>query len=213
MALNKALTLGLQLTKWVSGIFCILVGLGLAMRFGFWFFCLLSLMLGLCLLPYTHRKIQKLVTFNLSYKVIFAIFCIYFVAMFIPPSSVGIRNSTAQKTSEPVAAAIPTQSNNFDSSNISKEDVAKARAVKIVTMQLKDPSSGTFGDRFVMHGSWVCGTVNAKNSFGGYTGMMPFIVNVDSGWTQVLDQSGVYLFKDYYLPLCQGRKPKSLSVR
>lgn len=49
---------------------------------------------------------------------------------------------------------------------------------------LKDPESARFGEfRAVEDGAkgvvTVCGTVNAKNSFGGYTGMQPFIGALD----------------------------------
>lgn len=46
---------------------------------------------------------------------------------------------------------------------------------------LKDPNSAMFGDQFFASrevgkpGITVCGYVNAKNSFGGYTGQKPFM--------------------------------------
>lgn len=45
---------------------------------------------------------------------------------------------------------------------------------------LKDPDSARFGDIFLASVDdkgviTVCGYVNAKNSFGGYTGMEPFL--------------------------------------
>lgn len=45
---------------------------------------------------------------------------------------------------------------------------------------LKDPGSAQFGARMATRDQesgtiWVCGYVNAKNSYGGYTGMSPFL--------------------------------------
>ncbi len=47
-------------------------------------------------------------------------------------------------------------------------------------MSLKDPDSAKFGPKFSASSSGgeaitVCGLVNAKNSYGGYTGMKPFL--------------------------------------
>jgi len=53
--------------------------------------------------------------------------------------------------------------------------LASKEAVKA---NLKDPNSAEFKNmRLVkyLNGHVVCGTVNAKNSFGGYTGFTPFI--------------------------------------
>lgn len=48
-----------------------------------------------------------------------------------------------------------------------------------VRKSLKDPGSATFGPMTAAQEgkdhSWVCGVVNAKNSFGGYTGNRPFM--------------------------------------
>jgi len=51
---------------------------------------------------------------------------------------------------------------------------AKVRAG--VLENLRDPQSARFGlMRARMEGGvlWVCGTVNAKNAYGGYTGFLP----------------------------------------
>lgn len=51
-----------------------------------------------------------------------------------------------------------------------------------VAAHLKDPESARFGPMRVQSRTWnghdelvVCGWVNAKNSFGGYTGQTPYI--------------------------------------
>lgn len=52
-----------------------------------------------------------------------------------------------------------------------------------VARLLKDPESARFNSPFVASktpkGITVCGFVNAKNSFGGYTGDKPFLVGGD----------------------------------
>lgn len=54
---------------------------------------------------------------------------------------------------------------------------------------LKDPESARFGGQVAGRDSkgaiWVCGTVNAKNSFGGYTGMKPYIGGVEGNRAQI----------------------------
>jgi hypothetical protein len=44
-----------------------------------------------------------------------------------------------------------------------------------VTASLKDPDSARFAPFRRGKGSAVCGSVNARNGFGGYTGMEPFV--------------------------------------
>lgn len=59
----------------------------------------------------------------------------------------------------------------------SPTEIANAR--QAVLYQLKDPDSARFRDEFSMaktHTRAVCGQVNSKNSFGGYTGFHRFIV-------------------------------------
>jgi hypothetical protein len=62
---------------------------------------------------------------------------------------------------------------------------AFALARKRVTESLKDPSSAQFGvefsrktHQFGVPFDRVCGTINAKNSFGAYTGMQIFSYNI-----------------------------------
>ena len=61
------------------------------------------------------------------------------------------------------------------------EEIENAKAT--VINQLKDPESARFGEFWAMNGTngrrTICGYVNAKNSFGGYTGRKMFTVNED----------------------------------
>lgn len=54
---------------------------------------------------------------------------------------------------------------------------------------LKDPESARFGGQVAGRDSkgviWVCGTVNAKNSFGGYTGIKPYIAGVEGNLAKI----------------------------
>jgi len=72
------------------------------------------------------------------------------------------------------------------------QDIAKA-AMALAREQLKDPDSAKFADvrvlNFTAQGTTItmtCGTVNAKNSYGGYVGAKPFWV-YDGRFTQTFD--------------------------
>ncbi|MDO1476496.1 hypothetical protein [Comamonas thiooxydans] len=65
-------------------------------------------------------------------------------------------------------------------------------AKKTVISQLKDPESARFGEIFALSGTngkrSVCGYINAKNSYGGYTGDKMFSI-ISSG-SVVIQGSG-----------------------
>lgn len=70
-------------------------------------------------------------------------------------------------------AAIPANGDEPDVPEI-------ARAKKIVTDRMKDPTSVMFKDVvFFKEKQTVCGSINAKNSYGGYTGYQLFVVGAD----------------------------------
>lgn len=75
------------------------------------------------------------------------------------------------------APAPVTQSNLTVPYQPTKAEVAAIQ--KAVTDKLKDPGSAQFGlmtaGKTVTGGIVACGYVNAKNSFGGYVGMSPYI--------------------------------------
>jgi hypothetical protein len=54
-----------------------------------------------------------------------------------------------------------------------------ALAKKAVSTQLKDPMSAQFG-QMVRNADSVCGTINAKNGFGGYVGSAPFVFSIEN---------------------------------
>ena len=85
----------------------------------------------------------------------------------------GCQTEAGTLAAQPVAMKAP-----------SPGDEIKAKAA--VKRVLKDPSSATFEGLFTHPGA-VCGFVNAKNSFGGYIGRMPFGYIIQSDVAYVLD--------------------------
>lgn len=97
-----------------------------------------------------------------------------------PPSSQQISNLFAPFENQSLATVqrYATQTSEFLTSH-SEEDALNA-AKGSVASGLKDPNSAQFnGVRLVSYagGKVICGTVNAKNSFGGYVGFTPFVAS------------------------------------
>lgn len=78
------------------------------------------------------------------------------------------------------------------------DEVAYEAAKKAVLQQLKDPNSAQFGPsarqtKPNVRGEptdVVCGAVNARNSFGGYSGMSGFVYFVNDPRVYFADGSG-----------------------
>jgi len=64
-------------------------------------------------------------------------------------------------------------------------DDAIDTAKQMILTTLKDPDSAKFGNVFFGRKATICGTVNAKNSFGGYTGAQVF--TIDAKYVRVGD--------------------------
>lgn len=65
----------------------------------------------------------------------------------------------------------------------SKEFVWIRANQRLIAAKLKDPDSAQFGNDYVSYrvgGPIVCGTVNARNSFGGYAGPTRYIGGGDT---------------------------------
>ncbi len=93
------------------------------------------------------------------------------------------------------------------------EYAAKEFAQRFVKAKLRDPSSAVFGplnahsDRKFkgLQVTAVCGTVNAKNGFGGYTGMKQF-VSVPERKIVVMDNDDDNsVFVNFWNGLCAGK--------
>lgn len=68
---------------------------------------------------------------------------------------------------------------------------------KLVRAQLKDPDSARFRDLTLGDGGFVCGQLNAKNSYGGYNGFTAFFFNRSSGEVFIYDQNQDWRGKGY----------------
>jgi len=67
-------------------------------------------------------------------------------------------------------------------SHAATAEVSIAAVKKYVLSVLKDPESARFYNVQAFNDNTiVCGYVNAKNSYGGYTGKQVFLVSFDSG--------------------------------
>lgn len=69
----------------------------------------------------------------------------------------------------------------------------------LVRDSLKDPDSAKLESSFHSSGEndgYVCGHVNAKNSYGGYTGKKPFYVYIDTADGKLKDHGAVVIAND-----------------
>jgi hypothetical protein len=81
---------------------------------------------------------------------------------------------------------------------------AEIRAKRQVTAALRDPGSAQFG-RMIhspKHEGIVCGEVNARNGFGGYTGMQPYIAGFSDG-ALLLQTASETAAKDVWAKYCK----------
>lgn len=75
----------------------------------------------------------------------------------------------------PVAELTPAQK--AEKAESERRGTALFKAEYEVRSKLKDADSAKFGASFFREPYFVCGFVNAKNSFGGYTGEKGYIVD------------------------------------
>ena len=112
--------------------------------------------------------------------------------------SIAIKMATP-KTAEQVAAdaarAVSLAEEN-------KKSLAIASAQNSVKKQLKDPASAKFGTVIYSESGYVCGYVNAKNSFGAYSGSQAFLMT-EAGLGAWLND-GTDLFKVSWNKHCGG---------
>lgn len=83
------------------------------------------------------------------------------------------------------------------------ELIANARAH--VRSRLRDPASATFGQAIVSRTNLVCGYVNARNGFGGLTGLQPYIAGYRGGAVLMAEEarSNPEAFKKEWRKQCQ----------
>lgn len=70
-----------------------------------------------------------------------------------------------------------------------------------VLNELKDPGSAQFRGLFTVRDIWLCGEVNAKNSYAGYVGFKRFISMGEIGLVDFDD--GSEKFSDKWLTSCE----------
>ena len=94
----------------------------------------------------------------------------------------------------------------FDS-DAARIEEAKAAVVSV----LKDPGSAQFQNVFITtprQGMAVCGEINAKNSYGGYTGFQYFITGGIRGVSTTIEkpgsETGIYMME-----WCLANKPNN----
>jgi hypothetical protein len=122
---------------------------------------------------------------------------------------VGFAVHYAVPTPEAVSAP-PTKANNdWRTSRAFSQDVVEAA----VRPQLRDPQSAIFRDLSATNdrkigqspaGLVVCGHVNAKNGFGGYTGEKPFINFYGTMLTEIEPTPRTKKFNAAWNKLCAG---------
>lgn len=122
-----------------------------------------------------------------------------------PPSS------TEAQTVEAASVQAAQQENEATSATIvqperlsSSQEFIWIRAnQRLVSARLRDPDSARFGKDYVSYKSGapvVCGTVNAKNAFGGFTGPEPYISGGET--LGIFFPSGTKDFADLWTRLC-----------
>lgn len=91
---------------------------------------------------------------------------------------------------------------------------AISKAQESIKYTLKDPNSAMFRDEAVFEAHpksgkrprVVCGQVNAKNSYGGYTGFTHYIYSENSNTSTIRDRKSDSLFDMMRESLCAERK-------
>ena len=97
------------------------------------------------------------------------------------------RNEARQVNDGPAVFSAPTQVTAPAPKETPNQDKSReeSRMEAVVRTHLKDPDSAKFGKLVVIDSKMACLPVNARNSYGGYTGERYFVMkpaNDDAGW-------------------------------
>jgi hypothetical protein len=122
-----------------------------------------------------------------------------------PPAAIASAPPVAASTAEQVAAkAAEVETARKVAAEKEKAEAEEAQvyadakgALESVRYSLADPESALFKDVWAVRGqiadapptTFACGTVNAKNGFGGYVGYTPFVA---VGSTVLTPQDGIF---------------------
>lgn len=98
----------------------------------------------------------------------------------------------------------PLYTNRANAYERNRESDKKFMAQQAVKSLLKDPRSAEFRDVSV-NGDFVCGSVNARNSFGGYAGDTRFISNGHPGATFLHEVANNNSFTSLWDELCTSK--------
>lgn len=79
---------------------------------------------------------------------------------------------------------------NSNTTKVYDPKVVVARAQAAVRKRLIDPYSAQFTTLFVKKDGTLCGTVNAKNRFGGYVGATDFIFSMNGNGEPIIANNG-----------------------
>ncbi|MBB6054453.1 MAG: hypothetical protein EOM46_21465 [Gammaproteobacteria bacterium] len=109
---------------------------------------------------------------------------------------VGSKFTTTNKPL-PAAEAAPSKAANQPKPN-RIDTMLQVKSERSVKSQLKDPDSAKFGAFYVSTSGAGCGVVNAKNSFGGYSGEKRF---VSDGKIAIIEDSDTS-FKEAWKKFC-----------
>ena len=101
----------------------------------------------------------------------------------LPPLS--IAQTPSEEAEKTLKALIDIQDTFIGLNSILLKDRKDEEIIKLaqesVKGELKDPDSANFRNEKIIRnekGLYVCGEVNAKNSYGGYVGFMPYFSSV-----------------------------------
>ena len=106
------------------------------------------------------------------------------------------------RSSAPVVSTTRTSAETFAETRapIERQMILDARVN--VKARLRDGGSAEFGRVYVSRSNMVCGFVNAKNGFGGYTGMQPFIAGFAKGDVLFYQRAHEQHFEKYWKQHC-----------
>lgn len=94
-------------------------------------------------------------------------------------------------------------------SNPKKAQQAMSNGKKAVLANLKDPESAKFNGLYTAKDAYLCGEVNARNSFGGYVGYKRFVTLGSPGLTWIDDGSADFLEK--VAEFCHGMTRQQIN--
>ncbi len=97
------------------------------------------------------------------------------VTLIAPDKPVSVTKPVSVQPAKPDAYAENNRKAYAKMADDAKFELRMATTRTLVTAMLRDPASGQFGITYRGHKSAVCGSINARNGFGGMTGQVAFV--------------------------------------